>query len=132
MNASSPVSASDGGRFALALWEGGDLDGGDRIVEGLGEIDKKVADELNAFLARYQAALKDHQEGRNALLDGRDEPAASRPRTSRRPRSWRRARGGGRPGERVTAYRSRRNSSVSSCPFDFASWRIRRLTQQRR
>ena len=75
LNARSPVSASDRGRFALALWNGGDLDGGDRLVEGLGPIEKGVADDLNGFVARYQAAREDLEKGRKALLEERDAEA---------------------------------------------------------
>ena len=75
MNARSPVSASDRGRFALALWNGGDLDGGDRLVEGLGPVEKGVADDLNGFLARYKSAREGLEKGRQALLDGREADA---------------------------------------------------------
>jgi len=75
LNARSPFSASDRGRFALALWNGGDLDGGDRLVEGLGPIDKEVADALNGFVARYKEAREGLEKGRQALLDGRDAEA---------------------------------------------------------
>ena len=76
--AAGPVSRSDRGRFALALWEGGDLDGGDRLVEDLGTIDKEVADGLDAFLAKYEAAMDDLEKGRVALLDGEAEAAWER------------------------------------------------------
>lgn len=75
LNARSPVSPSDRGRFALALWNGGDLDGGDRLVEGLGPIETGVADDLNAFVARYGAAREQLEKGRTALLAGREADA---------------------------------------------------------
>ncbi len=73
--ASRPVAPSDRGRFALALWEGGDLDGGDSLVEDLGPIDREVAGRLDAFLAKYEAAHTDLEDGRVALLDGKKESA---------------------------------------------------------
>ncbi len=69
------VDTSDRGRFALALWEGGDFDGGDRLVEGLGTIDNPVADRLNAFLARQEEAVRDLGEGRKDLFEGSNEAA---------------------------------------------------------
>jgi hypothetical protein len=69
--AAKPVAPSDRGRFALALWEGGDLDGGDLLVNDLGPIDREVAGRLDAFLARYEAAHTDLEDGRVALLDGK-------------------------------------------------------------
>lgn len=75
LNAEKPVVASDRGRFALALWQGGDLDGGDRIVGELGPVEQSVADSLNAFVARHEEATKAHEEGRKALLEGRTEEA---------------------------------------------------------
>jgi hypothetical protein len=77
-NAASPISPADRGRFALALWEGGDLDGGDLLVRDLGMIDKQVVDGLDAFLAKYEAALNDLEDGRVALLDGETDSAWER------------------------------------------------------
>ena len=73
--AERPVAASDRGRFALALWEGGDLDGGDLLVNDLGPIDREVADRLDAFVARHEAAMNDLEDGHVALLDGKTESA---------------------------------------------------------
>ena len=75
LNASSPLAANDRGRFALALWNGGDLDGGDRIVDGLGPVETSLADGLNAFVAKYRSALEDLETGRKALVDDRVEEA---------------------------------------------------------
>lgn len=69
-SAAKPVSPSDQGRFALALWEGGDLDGGDLLVKDLGGIDEQVVARLDAFLAKYEAAHTDLDDGRVALLEG--------------------------------------------------------------
>ena len=75
VSSAGPIGDNDRGRFALALWEGGDLYGGDRLVDGLGQIDKQVADQLNAFVAKHQAATGDLEEGRKALVEGEDEAA---------------------------------------------------------
>jgi hypothetical protein len=75
IGARSPVSPTDRGRFALALWNGGDLDGGDRLVESLGPIEKGVADELNGFVARYGKAREQLEAGRKDLIAGRDAEA---------------------------------------------------------
>ena len=76
--AAGPVDPADRGRFALALWEGGDLDGGDRLVRDLGMIDKEVVDALDAFLARHEAATEDLRAGQVALVNGETETAWER------------------------------------------------------
>ncbi len=73
--AAKPAAPSDRGPFALALWEGGDLDGGDLLVTDLGPIDREVADRLDAFVANHEAALNDLEDGHVALLDGKAESA---------------------------------------------------------
>ena len=75
LDASSPASKNDRARFVLALWKGGDLDGGDRLVKDLGSVEKSLADELNGFLDRYKAAWEDLEKGRKGLLEGRPDEA---------------------------------------------------------
>lgn len=64
-------------RFALALLEGGDLEGADEVRETFADdaqAEAALADRWNAALAREQEALADYREGVKELLGG-DEAA---------------------------------------------------------
>jgi hypothetical protein len=118
--AAKPVAPSDRGRFALALWEGGDLDGGDSLVEDLGPIDREVAGRLDAFLAKYEAAHTDLEDGRVALLDGKKESAWERStapsRSSRLSRTPPSRRAGTTPSSSSRAGSSARRSCPTISP----------------
>jgi len=68
-------SNDDRARFGLALYRGGDLEGGDSVLTGLSTADKGLVEEINAFIEKLKTASNDYQAGRQALLKGEDDAA---------------------------------------------------------
>jgi hypothetical protein len=71
------IGLNERARFALALYEAGDLEGGDRMVGELGgqAVEQETADKINAIVDLAKAAHEAHLRGRNALLEGKDADA---------------------------------------------------------